>query len=155
MSKKVVILALVGLLVLAGTMVGTLFLAKQFLFKPEAGHQAAAAPEAPKVRDPIYQSVDPAFVVNILDGERYRYLQVQIDVMSRDPAAIARFEKYLPRLKGELNMLFSAITSEQAHAADGRQGLQKSTLEAVNRVLVEESGAGGIEAVYFTKFVVQ
>lgn len=155
MSKKVIILAVVGLLTLAGTVIGTLFAAKHFLFPQQPAVVAAAAPAAKVVKDPIYHSVDPAFVVNVQEGPRYRYLQIQVDVMTRDPAALTRFEKYLPRIKGELNMLFSSLTSEQAHAIEGRQALQKSTLDTINRVLTEESGAAGIEAVYFSKFVVQ
>ncbi len=156
MSKKVILLVIVGLLAVAGTMAGTLFLAKEFLIKPQAAHPVAAAPApAPVSKDPVYQSIEPAFVVNILDGNRYRYLQVQVDVMTRDATVMPRFEKYLPRIKGELNMLFSAITSEQAHTSEGRIDLQKSTLDAINRILTEESGKGGIEAVYFSKFVVQ
>lgn len=157
MSKKTIILTVLALLGLAGTMVGTLFFAKLFLFQDPAHAPAAAAAPAPAAapKDPIYESIEPAFVVNILDGARYRYLQIQVDVMSRDQAAITRFGKYQPRIKGELTMLFSAVTSEQAHAADGRQALQKDTLAAINRILTEEAGSGGIEAVYFSKFVVQ
>jgi len=157
MSKKSILLSVLAVLVLAGTMVGTLFFAKFFLFKTPAAPAAtvAAEPARPVVKDPIYETIEPAFVVNILDGNRYRYLQIQVDVMSRDQAAITRFDKYQPRIKGELTMLYSAVTSEQAHDAIGRQTLQKDTLDTINRILKEEAGSGGVEAVYFSKFVVQ
>lgn len=159
MSKKYIILAVVGVLVLAGTVGGTLLLARSFLIPPAAAAGTAApaqaAPAKPVSHDPVYLSIEPAFVVNIQDGPRYRFFQVQVDVMARDPAVMTRLEKYLPRIKGELNMLFGSLQREQLNAAENRLALQKSTLETINKVLVEESGKAGIEAVYFTKFVVQ
>ncbi|PQA38264.1 flagellar basal body-associated FliL family protein, partial [Amnimonas aquatica] len=117
---------------------------------------AAVSAPAPKVaKDPLYLTIDPAFVVNIRDGARYRFLQVQVDLMSRDAIVIANVEKLMPRLKGELTMLYSALDSEQVHLPEGRQALQKNTLDLLNKVLAEETGRGGVEAVYFSKFVVQ
>ena len=158
MIKKIVLFGLLGVLLLAGTVIGTLFLAKQFLFTAPAGGAtpAAVSAPAPKVaKDPLYLTIDPAFVVNIRDGARYRFLQVQVDLMSRDAIVIANVEKLMPRLKGELTMLYSALDSEQVHLPEGRQALQKNTLDLLNKVLAEETGRGGVEAVYFSKFVVQ
>lgn len=173
MNKKTLIFALLGLLVLAGTVVGTLFLAKTYLMPP-AGAQAAApagdhggaasaehgsehgAESAPAGGgEAIYKTIDPAFVVNIQDGPRFRFLQVEVDVMTRDATAIARLDKVMPRVKSELTMLFGSLQRENVQTVEGQKALQAQALEVINTVLKEETGKEGIAAVYFTKFVVQ
>lgn len=158
MSKKAIILLVAGIfLMLVASIGATLFIAKTYLAPhPETdAKEAAAAAKPAAVPDPVYFTIDPAFVVNIQDGARMRFFQLQVDIMARDPAVIKRFEKYQPRIKGELTMLYGGVTSEQIYSPEGRTSLQKSTLETINKVLTEESGEGGIQAVYFTKFVVQ
>lgn len=156
MSKKAIILLVAGIfLMLVASIGATLFIAKTYLVPAPAASPAAVAPKPAAVPDPVYFTIDPAFVVNIQDGARMRFFQLQVDIMARDPAVIKRFEKYQPRIKGELTMLYGGVTSEQIYSPEGRTSLQKSTLETINKVLTEESGEGGIQAVYFTKFVVQ
>lgn len=159
MSKKVILLSLVGLLVLAGTVVGTLFLAKKFLMPPAtsaaASDYAAAPAPTPVIKEAQYKTIDPAFVVNIQDGARFRFLQVEVDVMTRDATAIARLEKVMPRVKSELTMLFGSLQRENVQTIEGQKALQAQALELINNVLKEETGRDGIAAVYFTKFVVQ
>ena len=157
MNKKVIILSLVGVLVLAGTVGGTLLLAKNFLMPPavSAAATSPAAEPKPVVKDAQYKTIDPAFVVNIQDGARYRFLQVEVDVMTRDTTAIARLEKVMPRVKSELTMLFGSLLRENVQTIDGQKALQAQALELINNVLKEETGSDGIAAVYFTKFVVQ
>jgi len=176
MNKKTVIFALLGVVLLAATVGGTLFFAKTYLFAaagahaPEAPaaseheaappaaehggeHGADAAPAA--AGDSAYKTIDPAFVVNIQDGARFRFLQVEVDVMSRDATAFARLDKVMPRVKSELTMLFGSLQRENVQTIEGQKALQAQALETINTVLKEETGQGGIAAVYFTKFVVQ
>lgn len=169
MNKKTLIFALLGLLLLAGTVVGTLFLAKTYLL-PQQGAQAAApaaehgaapsgehgAEAAPAGNgEATYKTIDPAFVVNIQDGPRFRFLQVEVDVMTRDATAMARLDKVMPRVKSELTMLFGSLQRENVQTVEGQKALQAQALEVINTVLKEETGKDGIAAVYFTKFVVQ
>lgn len=181
MNKKIVIFSLLGVVLLAATVGGTLFFAKTYLFPSGGAH--AAAPEAPAASehdaapaadhggehgsehggeaapagagDSAYKTIDPAFVVNIQDGARFRFLQVEVDVMSKDPTAFARLDKVMPRVKSELTMLFGSLQRENVQTIEGQKALQAQALETINTVLKEETGQGGIAAVYFTKFVVQ
>jgi len=182
MNKKMLIVAVLGLLVLAGTVVGTLFLAKTYLFPQPGAQTAAAAAAAPAAEhgseagadhgaapagehgaeaapagngEAVYKTIDPAFVVNIQDGPRFRFLQVEVDVMTRDATAIARLDKVMPRVKSELTMLFGSLQRENVQTIEGQKALQAQALDVINTVLKEETGRDGIAAVYFTKFVVQ
>lgn len=160
MNKKVIIFGVVGMLVLAGTVVGTLFLAKKFLMPPAVALAPtapahSAEPAAATTKEAQYKTIDPAFVVNIQDGVRFRFLQVEVDVMTRDATAIARLEKVMPRVKSELTMLFGSLQRENVQTVEGQKALQAQALEVINNILMEETGSAGISAVYFTKFVVQ
>lgn len=160
MNKKIIILSVVGVLVLAGTVGGTLFLAKKFLMPPAvaaapAGQASAAPVPVEAVKEAQYKTIEPAFVVNIQDGVRFRFLQVEVDVMTRDATAIARLGKVMPRVKSELTMLFGSLQRENVQTVDGQKALQAQALEVINNILKEETGSSGIAAVYFTKFVVQ
>lgn len=155
MNKKMLIFAVLGLLLVAGTVIGTLFFAKTY-FLPQATTPSAehgAAP--PSNEEAIYKTIEPAFVVNIQDGTRFRFLQVEVDVMTRDATAFARLDKVLPRVKSELTMLFGSLQRENVQTVDSQKALQAKALEVINTVLKEEAGKAGIAAVYFTKFVVQ
>jgi len=172
MNKKVIIFTVLGIVLLAGTVVGTLFVAKTYLLPQASAHAAPAAAgsaehadehgaepaaeAAPSATiDASYKTIDPAFVVNIQDGPRFRFLQVEVDVMTRDSTAFARLDKVMPRVKSELTMLFGSLQRENVQTVEGQKALQAQALETINTVLKEETGQGGIAAVYFTKFVVQ
>lgn len=154
MNKKTIIFALLGVLLLGGTVAGTLFIAKTWLMPP-AGHAAEAAPAPAAAIEAAYKTIDPVFVVNIQDGPRYRFLQVEVDVMTRNATALARLDKAMPRVKSELNMLFGSLQRENVQTVEGQKALQAQALALINSILKEETGSEGIAAVYFTKFVVQ
>lgn len=163
MNKKVIMFTVLGVVLLAGTVVGTLFLAKTYLLPQAATHPAPAGTAAEHAAEPapaapieaVYKTIDPAFVVNIQDGPRFRFLQVEVDVMTRDSTALARLDKVMPRVKSELTMLFGSLQRENVQTVEGQKALQAQALSVINAVLKEETSKEGIAAVYFTKFVVQ
>ncbi|HET8880672.1 MAG TPA: flagellar basal body-associated FliL family protein [Solimonas sp.] len=117
----------------------------------EAGDKAAA--DKPK-DPPNYLPLDPAFVVN-LEADDTRFLQVQVQLMTRDAHAVDTLKLHEPRIRNALLMLFS-----QQHPADiatlaGKQKLQAESLDQIRKILVEETGKPLVEAVYFTSFVTQ
>lgn len=115
----------------------------------DAAHEAAKAP-------PIYYALDPPFVVNFQTERLVRFLQVTVQLMSRDAPTIDLLEANDPAIRNDLLLLYS----NQDHAAlstrAGMEKLRTETLVAVRRVL---GGVGGdpklVEAVYFTSFVMQ
>jgi len=154
MSKKMILIAVAGAILLVAISVGaSVFLSGMLNGK---GHEPAAHVEEEKPKmPPVYKSIEPAFVVNIDDAGMVRFLQVQVDLMSHDQLVIDSVDKYLPRIRGDLLMLFTTVQMETVRSPEGRLQLQKQALDTVNKVLKEESGKAGIEALYFTKLVVQ
>jgi flagellar protein FliL len=131
-----------------------------FAFKPGARPETATAtatdkPAAPHAA-PTYFKFDPAFVVNFGGEGSARYLQVTVEAMSRDPAAIEGLKNFEPAVRNDLVMLFSGQDNATLMSVDGKEKLRAATLASIRKVIDGEGGNGKlIEAVYFTSFVIQ
>jgi flagellar FliL protein len=129
-----------------------------FAFKPGAAPEGAAATSKPASAHaaPIYYKFDPAFVVNFGGEGSARYLQVTVEAMSRDAAAMENLKTTEPAVRNDLVMLFSGQDNATLMSVDGKEKLRAATLAAIRKVLDSEGGNGKqIEAVYFTSFVIQ
>lgn len=104
---------------------------------------------------PIYFDVDDNMVVNFQGGGRLRYLQVGVQVMTRDPAAVAALQQHRPVLRNNLIMLFSEQSFETLSSREGKTALQEAALAEVQGLLAGDYQGSGAEAVYFTSFVMQ
>ncbi len=125
-----------------------------FFTQKDAQHAKAAA--ATKLAPAQYFALDPAFVVNLpvsYDGPRY--LQVEVQLMSRDPLAIEAMKAHAPALRARLLMLFSQIQASQIADRAGREKLQAEALAEVQKVLKHETGKPYADELLFTSFVTQ
>ncbi|TCV94158.1 flagellar FliL protein [Luteibacter rhizovicinus] len=117
-----------------------------------AGGQASAA----KSNVPaVYLQLDPAFVVNFQDENALRFLQVGVNVMSHDAEAIKATKEADPEIRNALLMLFSAQDFKSLSDVKGKQKLQAAALAEIQRVLKDKIGRPGIDAVFFTSFIMQ
>lgn len=103
----------------------------------------------------IYLPVDPAFVVNFASQGKARFLQVTVEVMTRDPAMPDQIKLHMPVIRNNLMLLFSSQSYDGVSTLDGKESLREEALEVVQQILEEETGDPGVEAVYFTSFVMQ
>lgn len=136
----------VALLALAG---GGYFWQAQKAAHAKAGRQAAAP------RAELYLPMDPPFVVNFRDGDSLRYLQVAVTLMSHDPHAIEVAKSADPVIRDALVSLFSNQEYAVISQAAGRQKLQDQALQSVRKIVGARLGQPGIDALYFTSFVMQ
>lgn len=121
-----------------------------------AAAAAADAPPAPLLsKGDLYLSLEPPFVVNFKDGETLRFLQVGVTLMSHDQVALDTAKTADPVIRNALVGLFSNQSYTVISTADGRKQLQAQALEAVRKIVKERLGRPGIEALYFTSFVMQ
>ena len=126
-----------------------------------AGHKdpkaiaAAQAKEAEKT-PPLYIALDPPFVVNFEAEQLVRFLQVTVQVMSRDPLIVEMIKSNDPVVRNDLLLLLGNQNYATISSREGKEKLRLQALEAVRKVV---KGAGGkpeaVEAVYFTSFVMQ
>ncbi|UPG86911.1 flagellar basal body-associated FliL family protein [Luteibacter aegosomatis] len=125
------------------------------MLKGGHGKGAESAAEAEKAKPALYLQMDPAFVVNFQDDTALRFLQIGVNVMSHDPEAIAAVREADPEIRNALLMLFSAQDVKTLSDVKGKQKLQASALAEVQRILKGKIGRPGVDAVFFTSFIMQ
>jgi flagellar FliL protein len=103
----------------------------------------------------IYLPIDPAFVVNFASQGKARFLQITVEVMTRDETVPDKVKLHMPVIRNNLMLLFSDQSYDSVSTLEGKETLRESALEVVQQILEEETGDPGVEAVYFTSFVMQ
>jgi len=102
-----------------------------------------------------YVPLDPPFVVNFSADTDIRFLQITVEVGTRNPAATEQIKEHRPAIRNSLVMLFSSQDPVALNTREGKEQLRAETLSEVQKVLKEETGSPGIENVFFTSFVMQ
>lgn len=122
--------------------------------KQASAHPARSAAAA--VRAPAkYFALDPAFVVNLADANAVRYLQVDVQLMTRDEATLAAFTTHAPAIRNRLLLLFGQQSATQLAQRSGKERLQAAALAEVRQLLKQEAAENKVEAVIFTSLVTQ
>lgn len=106
-------------------------------------------------KEAVFEALEPAFVVNFEHRGAVRFLQVKVEVMSRDQSVIDDVNSLEPMIRDSLLMILSASNYESVSDSEGKQLLRDEVRSAINDILKGETGRTGIEEVYFTKFVMQ
>ena len=118
-------------------------------------HKKAAAVHAP-VGPPLYLALDPPFVVNFQADQLVRFLQVSVEVMSRDQKTLDLLKSNDPVLRNDLLILFANQKYTVLATPEGKEQLRAQALTAIRKDLVQAGGDPKLlEAVYFTSFVMQ
>lgn len=152
---KLIVLGVLALLLVIGLSVAAtwLVLGKQ----SDAGDADAVTADAaePGHKQAIYQTLEPAFVVNFSDQGRPRYMQVSVALMSRDQAALDALNVHMPVLRNNLVMLFSSQQFATVATPVGKEMLRQQATASVQALAQKETGNLAIEQVLFTNIVVQ
>jgi flagellar protein FliL len=105
---------------------------------------------------PLYVALDPPFVVNFEGEQLARFLQITVQVMTRDPASVELMKANDPVVRNDLLLLFANQKAEVVAARAGKERLRTDALTAIRHVVETTGGKpGSIEQVYFTSFVMQ
>jgi flagellar protein FliL len=151
-GKLGLILTIMAVLVLGGGGAAAYFLLGH---KDPKAVAAAKAKEAEKT-PALYVALDPPFVVNFEAEQLVRFLQVTVQVMSRDPAIIELIKTNDPVVRNDLLLLLGNQSYQTISSREGKEKLRLLALEAVRKVVTSAGGkAEKVEAVYFTSFVMQ
>lgn len=127
-----------------------------WLWYARASAEEAPAKSATTARaEAQYHALEPAFVVNLADTDSVRYLQAEVQLMTRDPATLAALERHAPALRNRLLLLFGQQTAQRLAARQGKETLQQQALAEVRATLKAEGAPDRVEAFYFTSLVTQ
>lgn len=129
----------------------------------EPGHAADAsadadgnAADAAGARKPaIYFALEPSFVVNLIDTDAVRYLQADVQLMTRDEATAKALELHAPAVRNRLLLLFGQHSASQLALRSAKERLQEKSRDEVRALLKAEGAPSKVDAVYFTSFVTQ
>lgn len=104
----------------------------------------------------IYVGFEPAFVVNFPADSPVKFLQLTVQIMTREMAVEHEIKANDPAIRDALLSLFAQQTSDKLATVEGKEELRVKALEAVRNVIKKEHGdADKVEAIYFTTFVMQ
>lgn len=119
--------------------------------------EEVAKEKAPKppAKPALYVSLDPAFIVNLDSGLEPRFLQVSVDVMGRHAKTLEQVSAHAPQIRSRLLMLMGQQAPSQLSTREGKEALQAAVLDEIKLILLAETGAAEIEAVFFSTFVMQ
>ena len=102
----------------------------------------------------LYVKFHPDFIVN-LNADRPRFLMVTVQGMSRESEGIAAAKHHMAAIRHHILMLLSEQTEASIKSVADKKRLMDDALARIQDLLVAETGKRGIEAVYFTDFVLE
>ncbi len=108
-----------------------------------------------------YLAIEPAIVVNLQGPGRPHFMQVRIQAMSDNPKVLDALKTHSAPVRDALIMLLSAQTVEGMYDVQNREKVRQEALDKLRQVLADDAGIpanskeGGLEALYFTDFVIQ
>jgi flagellar protein FliL len=123
--------------------------------KPDTKKKSGKEKESLKAAA-IYIALEPPFVVNFEASQSARFLQVNVELMTRDAATAALIKENTPLVRNDLLLLFGNQEYAAIGAREGKENLRKQALDTIRNIVKSEGGKPDlVEAVYFTSFVMQ
>ena len=152
MDLKKIILGFVALLLVVACSAGVSIFTMKYLMDQQMQMAQNESGEAAETEEPPqYISLQP-IVVNYAQGADLRYLQLSIELMTRDDTLAEDVKTNMPEIRNALIMELSGQTYEMLVTRDGKQHLRDMIREEVNLIL---GGEDQIESVLITSFVMQ
>ena len=119
-------------------------------------HAKEAEHAAPVKLPAQFIEMNPPFVVNFEGNASARFLQVQVQLMTRELEMKEFLEHNSPIIRNDLLLLFGNKKVEEVNTTEGKEALRTAALEAVRKIIKDEGGKPeALENIYFTSFVMQ
>ncbi|ARS27718.1 flagellar basal body-associated FliL family protein [Sphingomonas sp. KC8] len=127
---------------------------------------SASGHAADKKERPIEDAIDPGkykatyydlaqnFTSNLRDSDGF--MQVSVGVSTYyDQRVLDRVKEHEMAIRSAVLMTLADQDSFVISTPAGKKELQKSLKKAINDVLIQKEGFGGVDDVYFTNFIIQ
>ena len=173
---KLIMIIVAIMLLTTGSIIGVLYF-MGLLSTGSSKDDAASKVETKKevaIKPTFYLSLQPAFVVNFEDQSHASYLQVEMQVMARSKEVLNVVSANMPVVRNNILFILSAQKFEQVSTRAGKEQLQKTILEAIQKVVADAARekqaaehknkdeqkatatkVANVEQVYFTSFIMQ
>ena len=171
-SKKMLIIIVAAVVALGAAGAGAYFFlghkggeetAQDADSKPVKGAKGAKADKGKKSKKEVepkgpavYVKLEPPFVVNFEAQGVMRFLQVTVEVLTRDTHVADLVKANDPQIRNDLLLLFGAQQAPDLKTNEGKEKLRKDARDVVAKIVTSEGGEGKkVENIYFTSFVMQ
>lgn len=112
------------------------------------------APVDPKKYEVTYFPLEQAFTANLSDGNGF--VQVGLSLATYyDGKVISNIKRQIVPVRSAVLMVLSEQDAAVLSTSSGKVALQRDMTRAINEVLREKEGFGGIDNVYFSNLVIQ
>lgn len=112
------------------------------------------APVDPRKYEITYFPIEQQFTANLADGGGFAQVGISLSTYY-DSRVIANIKRQIVPIRSAVLMTLSVQESSVLSTPEGRQLFQRQLTRAINQVLREKEGFGGIDNVYFTNLVIQ
>ena len=154
-SKKKLIIMIVAIVVVLIISIGVTV----FIMLPD-GNVSDEGSETKETVEKIllpanYVKLKPEFIINFQVGGRQRFLQIYMEVMTRDETVVSAVERHSPLIRNNVITFIGDQKFSDLRTPTGKEKLREDLKLLINNVLEKEMGIGVIEEVLFTNFVMQ
>ena len=163
-TLKIILISVVLSVLLGGGLVG----GTMFFLGGDDGDKTAAAEDAadedadedeaevePPAGPVTYTAIDPKFVVSFNDQRKARFMQFELQIMTRDDMVKKDIDMHMPAIRSSLLMLIGSQDYEVVSTREGKEKLLTDITDNINTTLETLDATSGVEAAYFDSFVIQ
>lgn len=102
----------------------------------------------------VYYSFNEEFTSNLINSDSLVQMSIAASTR-RDGRVVMWIKKHELAIRSELLAVLADTPEEDVTTIEGKQRLQKRLTAAINKVLTETEGFGGVDAVHFKSLIVQ
>ena len=102
----------------------------------------------------LYFSFSEDFTSNLKGSESLVQISVACST-HRDYRVVAWLKKHELAIRSAMLAVLADTTDEAIQTPQGKEALQRRLTQAINKVLTDTEGFGGVDAVYFKNFIIQ
>ena len=127
------------------------------LFSPSAEEEEVVEEGGAVSNEPeIYQSLHPPLVVNFKDAAgNGHFMQITMEVMSRDQGVINAVREHTPAIRNALILMLGNTDYDAVVTREGKEQMLSDALAGIQKVMQQRTGETGIEEVFFTSLIIQ
>lgn len=111
-------------------------------------------PVDPKKYEITYIGLEQSFTANLADGAGFVQLGLSLSTYY-DSKVVQNIERQGVPIRSAVLMVLSQQDAAVLSTPQGKQLLQRDLTDAINQVLRDKEGFGGIDNVYFSNLVIQ
>jgi flagellar protein FliL len=113
-----------------------------------------ATPKDASKYEATYYQVETPFTSNLKDSGAFAQISLAIATYY-DSRVLDNIKQHEIAVRSAVLMRIADKDEMELSSPEGKEALQKELKGAINKVLLEKAGFGGVDNVYFTNFVIQ